>query len=102
MNVAGGVKISEPAADLAVAAALISSVTGRPCPRNTVIFGEVGLAAEVRRVSHPEQRLKEAAKLGFEQVIMPPLKAKGLDLSGMGVHAVDSLNALIESLGGRG
>ena len=102
LNVAGGVKISEPAADLAVAAALISSVTGRPCPRNTVIFGEVGLAAEVRRVSHPEQRLKEAAKLGFEQVIMPPIKAKGLDLSGMGVHAVDSLNALIESLGGRG
>ena len=73
-----------------------------PLPRNTVIFGEVGLAAEVRRVSHPEQRLKEAAKLGFEQVIMPPIKAKGLDLSGMGVHAVDSLNALIESLGGRG
>ena len=53
LNVAGGVKISEPAADLAVAAALISSVTGRPCPRNTVIFGEVGLAAEARRVSHP-------------------------------------------------
>ena len=77
LNVAGGVKISEPAADLAVAAALISSVTGRPCPRNTVIFGEVGLAAEARRVSHPEQRLKEAAKLGFEQVIMPPTESQG-------------------------
>ena len=101
LNVAGGVKISEPAADLAVAAALISSVTGRPCPRNTVIFGEVWPRRRSPPRSHPEQRRKEAAKLGFEQVIMPPIKAKGLDLSGMGAHAVDSLNALIESLGGR-
>jgi DNA repair protein RadA/Sms len=71
LNVAGGLKISEPAADLAVAAALLSSLSGVPAPTECVIFGEVGLSAEVRAVSHTDGRLKEAAKLGFTRALIP-------------------------------
>ena len=71
LNVAGGLKISEPAADLAVAAALMSSLTGVPVPKETVVFGEIGLSGEVRPVAHTDQRLKEAAKLGFTRAIVP-------------------------------
>jgi DNA repair protein RadA/Sms len=71
LNVAGGLRVSEPAADLAVAAALISSLSGRPVPAAAVVFGEVGLAGEVRAVSQSDARLKEAAKLGFERAILP-------------------------------
>lgn len=78
LNIAGGIRISEPAADLAVAAALISSQTGRPVQGNTVFFGEVGLSGEIRTVSQPDVRIKEAAKLGFEQAMIPaPPKRKG-------------------------
>ncbi len=65
LNVAGGLKINEPAADLAVAAALISALKNRPVPVGSVYFGEIGLAGEVRSVNHTEIRLKEAEKLGF-------------------------------------
>ena len=76
LNVAGGLKIHETAADLAVAAALISSVTGRPAPKRTVFFGEVALSAELRQVAQSDARLKEAAKLGFDNAVMPrPRKA---------------------------
>jgi DNA repair protein RadA/Sms len=71
LNVAGGLRISEPAADLAVASALISSFTGVPAPPDMVIFGEIGLSGEVRAVSQGDLRLKEAAKLGFEQALVP-------------------------------
>lgn len=71
LNIAGGIRISEPAADLAVAAALISSQSGIPVPHDTVFFGEVGLAGEIRAVAQPDLRVKEAAKLGFKQSIMP-------------------------------
>jgi len=78
LNVAGGLKVSEPAADLAVAAALLSSLTGKPVPSNSVVFGEIGLSAEIRAVSHAEARLKEAAKLGFERAILPePRRSSG-------------------------
>lgn len=73
LNVAGGLRISEPAADLAVAAALLSALSGEPVPPECVVFGEVGLSGEVRRVSQPDLRLKEAVKLGFTQVIMPQI-----------------------------
>jgi len=90
LNVAGGLRIGEPAADLAVAAALVSSLLDRPVPATAVIFGEVGLAGEVRAVSQPEARLREASKLGFDQAILPvasaetarlPAAAPGLRLS---------------------
>ncbi len=75
LNIAGGLRIGEPAADLAVAAALVSSLTDRPVPAECVIFGEVGLSGEVRAVGQMESRLKEAAKLGFSRAIMPQRRA---------------------------
>jgi DNA repair protein RadA/Sms len=71
LNVAGGLRISEPAADLAVSLALISALTDRPVPEDVAAFGEIGLAGEVRMVSQPELRLREAGKLGFRRVLMP-------------------------------
>ena len=71
LNVAGGLKISEPAADLAVAAALISSVTSRPLLKDCVVFGEISLSGDVRLASQSESRLKEAVKLGFTNAIVP-------------------------------
>ncbi len=73
LNVAGGMRIGEPAADLAVAGALLSAATGGPAPKDAVIFGEIGLGGEVRSVSQPGLRLREAAKLGFARAIAPPL-----------------------------
>ena len=72
LNVAGGLRIGEPAADLAVAAALVSALSDRPVPGGAVVFGEIGLSGEVRAVGRPEARLKEAAKLGFAQAFIPP------------------------------
>ena len=71
LNVAGGLRIEEPAADLAVVCALLSSITNKPLPEHTIIFGEVGLSGEIRNVSHPDIRLKEASKLGFKRAIIP-------------------------------
>jgi DNA repair protein RadA/Sms len=71
LNVAGGLRISEPAADLAAAAALASSALDVALPQDCVVFGEVSLSGEVRPVSRMESRLKEAAKLGFGQVLGP-------------------------------
>src|SRR5262249_44860647 len=71
LNVAGGLKVQEPAADLAVAAALLSSLNDCPVPGQTVIFGEIGVSGEVRAVSQMESRLKEAAKLGFGAAVTP-------------------------------
>ncbi|MDZ7585134.1 MAG: DNA repair protein RadA, partial [Thiobacillus sp.] len=71
VNAVGGVKISEPAADLAVLAAIVSSLRSQPLPDKLVMFGEVGLAGEIRPVQRGQERLKEAAKLGFTQAIVP-------------------------------
>lgn len=71
LNVAGGYRISEPAADMAVAAALVSSLAGIPLPANSVYFGEVSLSGAVRAVAHAAQRIKEAEKLGFKQAVLP-------------------------------
>jgi DNA repair protein RadA/Sms len=72
LNVAGGLRIAEPAADLAVAAAIVSSYSDRPVREGTVVFGEIGLSGEVRPVAQSAARLKEAAKLGFSHAIVPP------------------------------
>ena len=71
LTIAGGLRVSEPAADLAAAAALVSSLAGRPLPAQTVYFGEVGLSGAVRPVAHAQARLKEAAKLGFSGAVAP-------------------------------
>lgn len=76
LNIAGGLRISEPAADLAVAMAVISSLTNKPLPHDMVIFGEIGLSGEIRAVSQPTSRLKEAHKLGFSSCIIPPTHSK--------------------------
>ncbi len=80
LNIAGGIRINEPAADLAVAAALISALSGQALPAHTVFFGEVGLAGEIRQVAQPDLRLKEASKLGFERATVPKAK-KGFSKS---------------------
>jgi DNA repair protein RadA/Sms len=77
LNIAGGLRVSEPAADLAVAAALASAATDQPTSPGTVYFGEVGLSGEVRQVAQAEARLKEAAKLGFAQAYLPRRVARG-------------------------
>ncbi len=71
LNVAGGLRVQEPAADLAVAASLVSSISDIPVPENSIIFGEIGLSGEVRAVGQTDARLKEAAKLGFTTAIIP-------------------------------
>ncbi len=76
LNIAGGIRINEPAADLAVAAALISALSNEALPSDTVFFGEIGLAGEVRQVSQPDLRLKESSKLGFERATIPKLNKK--------------------------
>jgi len=77
LNVAGGLRITEPAADLAVAAALCSAATGRPTDAGSVYFGEVGLSGEVRQVAQADARLKEAQKLGFDRAVLPRRVARG-------------------------
>ena len=79
LNVAGGYRITEPAADLAVAAALVSSLTGLALPADCVYFGEISLSGAIRPVAHAQQRLKEAEKLGFAQAVLPKV---GEDLGG--------------------
>ena len=76
LNIAGGLKISEPAADLAVAMAVISSLTKKPLPADMVAFGEIGLSGEIRSVAQTGLRLKEAQKLGFVGAIIPPVFGK--------------------------
>lgn len=87
LNVAGGLKISEPAADLAVAAALLSSESGDAIKGSTVVFGEIGLSGEIRPVSRIDARLKEAAKLGFTRAIIPRLRTSKGSKAGAGKEA---------------
>ena len=77
LNVAGGLRLNEPATDLAAAAALISSMSAKPAPEDTVYFGEVSLTGAVRAVSHMDQRLKEARKLGFTSAVLPASALEG-------------------------
>jgi DNA repair protein RadA/Sms len=77
LNIAGGLRVSEPAADLAVAAALVSAAFDTPTNAGMVYFGEVGLSGEIRQVAQAESRLKEAAKLGFQQATLPRRVARG-------------------------
>lgn len=100
LNIAGGIRISEPAADLAVAAALISSQTGQPVQGNTVFFGEVGLSGEIRTVAQPDLRTKEAAKLGFDQAMIPapPKKGKKSEQSPLNIRQIDHLDDLVRLL----
>ncbi len=99
LNVAGGLRIAEPAADLAVAAALVSALTGRPVPPDAVVFGEIGLAGEVRAVGQTEARLKEAAKLGFATALVPPRRGR-TGSAGLATIEIPDLGALVRRLAG--
>lgn len=98
LNVAGGLRITEPAADLAVAAALVSSATDVPVPADMVVFGEIGLSGEVRAVAQGDARLKEAAKLGFAQGLVPASPRKGKAGAG-GPLAIRPIGHLQDLLG---
>ena len=100
LNVAGGLRIAEPGADLAVAAALVSAMADVALPRNMVIFGEIGLTGEVRPVAQSEARLKEAAKLGFDQALVPAGGAKRG--SSNGVKDISRLADMVHRLVGDG
>jgi len=102
LNVAGGLRISEPAADLAVAAALISSLTGRPAPQGCVVFGEIGLSGEVRPVAQTEARLKEANKLGFSAAIVPRLKQSIGMAELLRLREIGEITDLVAMFGSRG
>ncbi|NMG27671.1 DNA repair protein RadA [Aromatoleum evansii] len=96
VNAVGGVKIAEPAADLAVLLAIVSSLRSRALPRELVVFGEVGLAGEIRPAPRGQERLKEAAKLGFTVAIIPKANAPKQAIAGMRVIAVDRIEEAIE------
>ena len=95
LNIAGGLRISEPAADLAVAMAIISSLTNKPLPADMVIFGEIGLSGEIRAVSQPGLRLKEAHKLGFHSAIAPQNPSKEKKHYDMTVYEIGNVQRLI-------
>jgi DNA repair protein RadA/Sms len=88
VNAVGGVRIAEPAADLAVLMAVVSSLKDRPLPRKLVVFGEVGLAGEVRPVQRGQERLREAAKLGFTHALIPHANRPRQAIAGLAVFPV--------------
>jgi DNA repair protein RadA/Sms len=102
LNIAGGLRISEPAADLSVALALISSLSDRSVPTDLIAFGEIGLSGEVRMVAQAETRLKEAAKLGFKRAILPKRLSqaggKKLQIEGLALIEIGHLQEMIDWL----
>ena len=99
VNAVGGVRITEPAADLAVMLAITSSLRGKPLPKGFIAFGEVGLAGEVRPAPRGQERLREAAKLGFSVAVVPKANApkKGTkDIEGLTIHAVDRIEEAMD------
>ena len=98
VNAVGGVKISEPAADLPVLLAIISSLKNRPLPEKLVVFGEVGLAGEIRPAPRGQERLKEAAKLGFTRALVPEANKPRQPIPGLEVVAVSRIEQAVERL----
>ncbi|MBV8047605.1 MAG: DNA repair protein RadA [Paludibacterium sp.] len=96
LNAVGGVKITEPAADLALILAIVSSLRNRPLPAKLAVFGEVGLAGEVRAVMRGQERLREAAKLGFTRAIVPLANRPRQPIEGLEVIAVERLEQAID------
>src|SRR5881628_1796103 len=98
LNVAGGLRVDEPAADLAVVAAVASSARGRPLAEDVAVWGEVGLTGEVRAVARSEARLREAARQGFRRCVLPASNARGLAVDGTRAEGVAALDQLFEVL----
>ncbi len=102
VNAVGGVRINEPAADLAVMLAITSSLRGRPLPKGFFAFGEVGLAGEVRPAPRGQERLREAAKLGFSVAVVPKANLPKKAIEGLVIHAVDRVELAMEVVRGLG
>jgi len=98
INAVGGVKITEPAADLAVLLAINSSMRNKPLPRGLVVFGEVGLAGEIRPAPRGQERLREAAKLGFSIAMIPKANAPKQDIEGLKVVAVERIDEALQKI----
>ena len=99
VNIAGGIRITEPAADLAVCVAIASSLTEKVIDNQAIIIGEVGLGGEIRSVGHIDKRIQEAEKLGFKSAIIPPGNEKGLKSSGnISVKTFDNLDQVVKNL----
>lgn len=101
VNIVGGLRIDEPAADLTVAMALVSSLKDMVIPEKVICFGEIGLAGEIRGISRANERISEAARLGFERCIIPSSNVKSLTSvpEGMEVIGVNSVRRAVEALG---
>ncbi|MFT4102111.1 MAG: DNA repair protein RadA [Burkholderiaceae bacterium] len=97
INAVGGVRVAEPAADLAVLLAIVSSLKDRPLPRGLAVFGEVGLAGEVRPAPRGQERLREAAKLGFSTIIMPRANAPKKPFEGVTVIAIERVEQALQA-----
>jgi DNA repair protein RadA/Sms len=98
INAVGGVKITEPAADLAVLLAINSSMRNKPLPRGLVVFGEVGLAGEIRPAPRGQERLREAAKLGFSIAMIPKSNAPKQKIEGLQIIAVDRIDEALNKI----
>ena len=93
VNIAGGIRLNEPAADLGIVMAIASSYKNRPIDEDTIVFGEVGLSGEVRAVTMPEQRVSEAKKLGFKRCIVPAVSMKTIGkMEGIEILGVENVN----------
>ena len=102
LNVAGGLRIQEPAADLAAAAALVSSLANSALPADAVYFGEVSLSGAIRPVAQGPARLKEAAKLGFTRAVIPEAPRADIAEPGLKITDVASLSSLVADIAARG
>jgi DNA repair protein RadA/Sms len=98
VNAVGGVRIAEPAADLAVSLAIVSSLTDRPIPEKVAVFGEIGLAGEVRPAPRGQERLREATKLGFEKIILPRANTPKAKMAGVEVLPVERVDQAVQLL----
>jgi len=98
VNAVGGVRITEPASDLAMALAIVSSLRNRSLPLRLAVFGEVGLAGEIRPAPRGQERLREAAKLGFTQAIVPRANVPKQPIPGLEVIGVDRIEAALAHL----
>ena len=98
INAVGGVKITEPAADLAVLLAIHSSMRNKPLPRGLVVFGEVGLAGEIRPAPRGQERLREAAKLGFSIALIPKSNAPKQEIEGLTIIAVERIDQALDRI----
>jgi DNA repair protein RadA/Sms len=102
VNAVGGVRVAEPAADLAVVLAVSSSLRNRALPRGLVVFGEIGLAGEVRPAPRGQERLREAAKLGFSRAVIPRANAPRQPIEGLEITAVTRVEEALEAVRGTG